>query len=122
MTHPCEPWFTSLVALEVLLQLPFFFVAVYALLNCETDKSRNTLIRGDGLFRSMCIVYGSSTATTLIPIFASIIMDQNTNVGEKGILFGFYLPYLIFPLWLVVIAVCEENVFGKTLALGKKKD
>eukprot|EP00579_Thalassiosira_antarctica_P032036 CAMPEP_0201993108 /NCGR_PEP_ID=MMETSP0905-20130828/1447_1 /ASSEMBLY_ACC=CAM_ASM_000554 /TAXON_ID=420261 /ORGANISM="Thalassiosira antarctica, Strain CCMP982" /LENGTH=84 /DNA_ID=CAMNT_0048547893 /DNA_START=46 /DNA_END=296 /DNA_ORIENTATION=+ len=28
MTHPPQPWFSSLVSLEVLFQLPFFLVAV----------------------------------------------------------------------------------------------
>ncbi|KAL7534684.1 hypothetical protein ACHAXR_007941 [Thalassiosira sp. AJA248-18] len=104
MAHPPQPWFSSMVAIEVLFQLPFFFVAVYAMLQQSKDW--------DGLFRSLCIIYGSSTATTLVPIFASLLTDQDTTVGEKGVLLGFYLPYFLFPLWLVVIAVCEENVFG----------
>mmetsp|Transcript_2036 Transcript_2036/g.3209 ORF Transcript_2036/g.3209 Transcript_2036/m.3209 type:complete len:131 (-) Transcript_2036:157-549(-) len=128
MTHPHEPWFSSLVTLEVLLQLPFFFLAVYALLqqpqlkkNEERGEQINyALIRGDGLFRSLCMIYGSMTATTLIPILASFLLDEDTTVGEKGVLVGFYLPYLIFPLWLVVIAVCEENVFGRSKEEGKK--
>jgi len=117
MTYPFQPWFTALVGIEVLFQVPFFFLAIYALLhqskNCENS---NALIRGDSLFRSLCIVYGSSTATTLIPIFASIFTNQDTTVGEKAILCSFYLPYIIFPLWLVVIAVCEDNVFGTKMA------
>lgn len=123
MTHPHQPWFSSLVALEVLFQLPFFFLAVYALLQqSKNNKKRNenALIQGDGIFRSLCIVYGSSTATTLVPIFASVFTDHDTTMGEKGVLLGFYLPYLVFPLWLVVIAVCEENVFGADLAKKKK--
>jgi len=123
MTHPPQPWFSSLVSLEVLFQLPFFLVAVYALLqkqskNCE-ENYKHSLIRGDGLFRSLCIIYGSSAATSLVPNLASLLTDHDTTVGEKGVLLGFYLPYLIFPLWLVVIAVCEENVFGAKEA-GKK--
>ena len=123
MSHPPQPWFSSLISLEVFFQLPFFFVAVYALLQQQSksreENNKNALIRGDGLFRSLCMIYGSSTATTLVPILASLLTDHGTTVGEKGVLLGFYLPYLIFPLWLVVIAVCEENVFGAKEA-GKK--
>ena len=113
MVHPHQTWFSSLVAIEVLFQLPFFFVAVYAIFN-SNRTNKNTLIRGDGLFRSLCIIYGSSTATTLIPIFASIMTERETTTGEKGVLLTFYLPYIVFPLWLVIISVCEQNVFGGT--------
>lgn len=109
-----QPWFSSLILLEVLFQVPFFVLATYAMLQSSKNDhgvNRNPLIRGDGLFRSLCLIYGSSTATTLIPILASVLTDHNTTVKEKGVLMGFYLPYLFFPLWLLVIAVCEENVF-----------
>ena len=66
------------------------------------------------------MIYGSSTSTTLIPIFASILTQRDTTVAEKGVLLCFYLPYIIFPLWLVVIAVCEEDVFGKNLEKKRK--
>ena len=115
MLHPPQTWFSSLVAIEVLFQLPFFFLAVYAIFNSNRNgKNKNTLFRGDGLFRSLCIIYGSSTATTLIPIFASILTDADSTPSEKGVLLSFYLPYIVFPLWLVIIAVCEQNVFGGT--------
>ncbi len=128
MTHPPQPWFSSLVAIEILLQMPFFFVAVYALLQqrrtgTKVKKNNNnsggSLLEGNGIFRSLCMVYGSSTATTLVPIFASIVTDHDTTLREKGILLCFYLPYFIFPLWLVIIAVCEENVFGSKLNKGE---
>lgn len=105
MTRPPPTWFSSMVAIEVLFQLPFFVFALYAML-------QQSKIRGDGIFRSLCLIYGSSTATTLVPIFSTILVDQDTNVGEKGVLLSFYLPYFIFPVWLVVIAVCEENIFA----------
>jgi hypothetical protein len=118
MTHPPQPWFTSLVAIEMLLQMPFFFVALYTILQhpkndtkINNQNKHGSIIQGNGIFRSLCMVYGSSTATTLIPIFASIVTENETTLGEKSILLCFYLPYFIFPLWLVVIAVCEENVF-----------
>jgi hypothetical protein len=116
MMHP-PTWFSSLVVIELVFQVPFFFLAVYAIARRSNDKA---VVRGDGVFRSMCMIYGSSTATTLIPIFASILTQRDTTVAEKGVLLCFYLPYIIFPLWLVVIAVCEEDVFGKNLEKKRK--
>ena len=108
MTHPTEPWFTSLVSIEILFQLPFFVYAVNSLLNNKFGPH----------FRSLCIVYGASTATTLVPILASIASDTDTTASEKGILFGFYLPYLIFPLWLTIISVFDETA---SASVGSKK-
>ena len=110
MTHPTEPWFTSLVSLEILFQLPFFFYAV------------NSLLRNNygPYFRPLCMVYGASTATTLIPILASISSDSNITTNEKGVLFGFYLPYLIFPLWLTIISVFDEAAAASTANKKKK--
>ena len=99
----------------------FFLPSIFDLCTQPEFYHRTVTWRlcGDGLFRSLCIIYGSSTATTLIPILSSIISDEDTTIEEKGILLGFYLPYLIFPIWLVSIAVCEQNVFGSET---KKKE
>ena len=113
MQHPVEPWFSSLVSIEVMFQLPFFFLAVYALLQQPRSPQKRT-IRGDGQFKTLCVVYGSSTATTLVPILQHILSDEETTLSEKGILLSFYLPYLIFPVWLVVIAICNEDMFDST--------
>jgi hypothetical protein len=111
MEHPVQPWFSSLVSIEVIFQLPFFFLAIYAILQQSKQPQKRT-IHGDGTFKSLCIIYGSSTATTLVPILQCILTDEETNMSEKGILLGFYLPYLIFPIWLVTIAVCNDDIFG----------
>ena len=101
MTHPTEPWFTSLVSIEIVFQLPFFFYAVYSILKNKFGP----------YFRPLCIVYGASTSTTLVPILASITTDDNTKIAEKGVLLGFYLPYLIFPLWLTILAIFDEGMY-----------
>ena len=120
MQHPVEPWFSSLVLVEVIFQLPFFFLAIYAILQ-QSKHPQNRTIRGDGPFKSLCIIYGSSTATTLVPILQCILTDEATNLSEKGILLGFYLPYLIFPLWLVIIAVSNDDIFGGVEACKKEQ-
>lgn len=108
MAHPTEPWFRSLISLEILFQLPFFVYAVHCLLQQK-----------DGiLFRSLCIVYGASTSTTMVPILASIASDSDATFSEKSILLGFYLPYLIFPLCLTLITV-RDNIVSDS-EKGKK--
>ena len=108
-----DVWFSSVVACEILFQLPFFVYAVYALL----DPAR---VNGKGGFRSACLIYGSHTATTLVPILATIATDPETNSAQRATLFGFYLPYLVFPVWLVYIAVRNEDVFGGSHAKSNK--
>ena len=108
-----DVWFSSVVACEILFQLPFFAYAVYALLDPER-------VNGRGIFRSACLIYGSHTATTLVPILATIATDPETNWAQRATLFGFYLPYLVFPLWLVYIAVRNEDVFGGSRAKSNK--
>lgn len=109
-----DVWFSSVVACEIVFQLPFFAYAVYALL----DQTR---VNGRGGFRTACLVYGSHTATTLIPILATIATDPETDWTQRATLFGFYLPYLMFPLWLVCIAASNEDVFGTSSGDGKSK-
>lgn len=111
MTHPTETWFTSLVSLEIVFQLPFFFYAVYSILNCAYGF----------YFRPLCIAYGASTATTLIPILACVLSDDDTTTSEKGVLLGFYLPYLMFPLWLMILGVCEAGTLIDEGSVGMKK-
>ena len=118
MEHPVQPWFSSLVSIEVIFQLPFFFLAIYAILQ-QTKHPKQRTISGDGTFKSLCIVYGSSTATTLVPILQYILTNEGTNLSEKGVLLGFYLPYLIFPLWLTIIGVCNEDIFDGEVANKK---
>jgi hypothetical protein len=97
-------FFSSLVLCELVFQLPFFFIATYALL------TRN--VSGEGWFRSACMIYGSHTTTTLVPILGSIIADAATDSSQKILLFFFYFPYFIFPLWLTLIAAVSKDVFN----------
>jgi hypothetical protein len=53
MTPPYQTWFTAIVTCEFLLQLPFFFIACYALWTGT--------VSGKGWFRSSCLVYGAHT-------------------------------------------------------------
>ena len=114
MRSPHDVWFQSIIAGECIFQLPFFFVAVHVLMN--TDK-----YSGSGWFRSMCMIYGTHTATTLLPILACHCENADATFVEKAMVISIYLPYLIFPLWLVYIAFVSEDVLGKSIE-SKKTD
>ena len=98
MAHPIEPWFKSLILMELLFQLPFFVYAVHCLVQNKFGR----------YFQTLSIVYGASTSTILVPILACIVTDDDTTFSEKSVLLGFYLPYLMFPLWLTVISVFDN--------------
>jgi hypothetical protein len=95
---PYEPWFQSLVFCEVVLQVPFFIVAVYVLWTNATEPT---------WFRTSCLVYGSHASTTLVPILATTLLNSINSLEEKAILIGFYLPYMLIPFWLVYL--CATN-------------
>ncbi|KNC51450.1 transmembrane protein 97 [Thecamonas trahens ATCC 50062] len=107
-------WFVSLVVCEALLQLPFFFVAVYAFV-----AKRNWI-------RIPAIIYGAHVATTLVPILAEIAYAEPKADSPGGVLtpelratlIAIYIPYLLVPITLVVRMACAEHPFGEP---GKAK-
>jgi len=109
MTPPYDNiFFTSFIWCELLFQLPFFVIATNVLCGKKVD--------GTGWFRSLCLIYGAHTCTTLIPILVSIANQSENTTKEKIILVAFYLPYLIFPFWLTLICL-----FNKDILLDRQK-
>mmetsp|Transcript_37344 Transcript_37344/g.87104 ORF Transcript_37344/g.87104 Transcript_37344/m.87104 type:complete len:137 (-) Transcript_37344:319-729(-) len=120
-------WFRALVWAEVIFQLPFFVAASSVL--CRYGGKAGSI--GDRSsppwFRSVCIIYGVHTATTLIPIFASILDPPPevpvSTLSERAVLASFYLPYFLFPAYLVIIAMChEQDMFGDRSTDRKMKN
>ena len=100
-------WFQSIVTLELLFQLPFFFVALYYLSDAS-DKSY------PDSFRTACIAYGAHTATTMAPILATLVTNSNATMTERMAVTAVYLPYLVFPLWILWIAATTRRVEVKS--------
>jgi len=91
------PWFRALVLGELSLQLPFFFVAVYAF-----ARRRNWI-------RLPALVYGVHTATTLLPILAELAAATSVTEAQRLTLLAVYLPYFMLPLACAVwMCSCEE--------------
>jgi len=93
-------WFRSIVACELLFQLPFFFVAV------------NGFWHGKNSMRLPCLVYGAHVATTLVPILDAFAHASHLTPEQKAILIGIYFPYLLVPLLLVWVMWMHERPFG----------
>ena len=130
-------WFQSMVWLELLCQLPFFCWAVYNLLlfndkhnnaSSSTSSNNNNQIIAyyyPDSFRTACIAYGAHTATTMIPILATLLLGDNNNatitIGERIMVTGLYLPYLLFPLWILGIAATSTTSTTATITASKIK-
>jgi hypothetical protein len=105
MSTPFEVWLQAVVLGEMIFQLPFFFIAVRML----SDDQREQYPRW---FQMASIIYGSHTATTLIPILATIWFrdeEQEAPLHLRVLCLTIYLPYLIFPAWLAWIAASDEE-------------
>ncbi|KAJ2823263.1 Transmembrane protein 97 [Coemansia erecta] len=89
-------WFRSLLVCELLLQLPFFFYAVWALWNKSPQR------------HLMLLVYGVHVATTMAPILGMLVFgDIDRSCGERVRLGAMYLPYLVIPLVMAGVSFRE---------------
>jgi len=62
----------------------------------------------------MVIVYGTHTATTLIPILSEIAYSDVLTFNEKSILTTFYLPYFIIPAIFAIYFAFHADPFRNT--------
>ena len=114
MRAPQPGWFRALVACELGLQLPFFFVALRAL-----------AARDDGA-RDAMLVYGAHVATTMVPILGVLATDESAFPSERArlTLICIYSPYLLVPLLLVIVMMSDSRPFSDAsppMPLAKKK-
>ena len=84
-------WFKSIVLIEVLLQFPFFFVAVWALYN-----------KIEYNYRIGFCIYGAHVATTMVPILGEFLLNASLGEKERWTLVLIYIPYLIIPMMLLL--------------------
>ena len=104
-------WFKSVLAAEVVLQLPFFFVALYAWLTKAT------------WIRIPTIAYGAHVATTLVPIIGDFLFAQGgpvlfQNTQQRLTLVALYSPYFVIPLLLMWRAMARAHMFDPNMVAG----
>ena len=116
MRYPSPSWFQSLVLGEVLLQLPFFVVAIRVI---QEHNSCNSNIkdaqRYPPWFRNASLVYGAHVSTTLIPILTTFWTSEEMHRGQVLATSLIYSPYLLFPLALLWHAVSDEPIAGYSM-------
>ncbi len=85
-------WFKALILAELTLQLPFFFIATYA-----------WIYRREWI-RIPTIIYGAHTATTLLPVFGSVLYHDAVGFTTRNrfLLFAMYSPYFVMPLAMML--------------------
>ncbi|PIA17643.1 transmembrane protein 97 [Coemansia reversa NRRL 1564] len=105
-------WFRSMLLCELILQLPFFFYAVWAL---WTDNPHRHL---------PFLVYGVHVSTTMIPVLGTLVRGEiNRTCGERMLLASMYLPYLLVPLSMALISFtkCSRAISAATATLPSKR-
>jgi len=116
----------------MILQLPFFIAA----LKMITISSSSTLPMSDATneggketpqhypswFRSVCVIYGSHVATTLVPIISTFAMSREMSTQQKCATITIYSPYLIFPLWVMWLAIREDFVGEEKMEAELKRE
>jgi len=93
-------WFLSLVATELLIQLPFFFVALYAFV------ARREWIRVP------LVAYGGFVTATMVPILSELALAEGLGAGKRAALLMMYVPYLVVPAVFVVWECRRERLFA----------
>ncbi|KAJ2689442.1 Transmembrane protein 97 [Coemansia spiralis] len=85
--RPDMTWFRSLLACELVLQMPFFFYAAWALwTNCPRRHAP-------------LLIYGVHVATTMLPILSMLYRGNiDRPCSTRAMLAGIYMPYLLIPL------------------------
>lgn len=76
MVSPAAPWFGALVWMEIFFQVPFFAFATVAFV-----KKWNTV-------RIPCIIYGSSAATSVVPIIGDVLASDKLTDPQRYKLIG----------------------------------
>ena len=76
--------------------MPTFFLGAFA------------LYRNDRRVWLLLVIYGASTATTLIPVLGMVLAAPGegekggVNATQRATLLACYLPYLLLPLFMTV--------------------
>ena len=99
-------WLKALLTFEIF-QVPFFFVAAYALL-----FKKNWI-------KIPAIIYSSHVVTAVSLILAELYFSSRITFEQKTVLFSFYLPYLLIPACLLTYMCAYAQPFSKSA--GKKQ-
>jgi hypothetical protein len=95
LAKPMGLWLSAFMTGECFLQLPYFILAIHML------ASKNEVY--PEWFRLVSLIYGAHTATTLVPILTLLLTNPDATLFQRLFLSSIYVPYLIFPAWLICL-------------------
>ncbi|KAI7900312.1 transmembrane protein 6/97 [Cokeromyces recurvatus] len=105
-------WYLSFIVCELLIQLPFFFIACVG------------LIKDCKYIRLPLAIYGSHVATTVLPSILEVLLNPELklNQTERLVLCSFYAPYFILPLIMLIDSFIRVNKYMKVNKILKKTE
>ncbi|CAO3654226.1 unnamed protein product [Mucor hiemalis] len=94
-------WFLSFICCELIVQLPFFFIACVG------------LVKDSKYIRLPLAIYGAHVATTVLPSLAEVLLNPNLKLDqtERLTLSAFYAPYFLLPLIMIVDLYIQVNKY-----------
>lgn len=95
-------WMKALIGFEVL-QVPFFFIAVYA------------IVLKKNWIRIPSIIYSTHVVTAVSLILTDFYNSAKLTFNQKAVLFSFYLPYLLIPLSLLLYMSFVPKPFKRSI-------
>jgi hypothetical protein len=98
-----DVWFQSFIGAELIIQLPYFFVAITYMLTVQMASFPEW-------FRIFSMVYVAQVVTSMIPILGTIVFNPMATLSQRCILSSIYLPYLIIPLSLLFYVLEPSKV------------
>ncbi|TNY18090.1 transmembrane protein 6/97 [Rhodotorula diobovata] len=108
-TSPLFAWFQSFILLEVIFQLPVFFLGVRGL--WKRDPSIYPLLA----------LYGASSATTTFACIATVLHTPGLSSAQLTKLLASYVPFMLVPLCIAVDYGTRLTRVMRALGEGKAK-
>ncbi|KAF9583149.1 Transmembrane protein 97 [Lunasporangiospora selenospora] len=114
MGDKTQVWYHTFLYMELVFQLPIFFYSAWALYNNRRSA-----------YLWIC-VYSAHVVTTVVPIVTSLHLCKphqfpfTISDEQKQILTSLYMPWVLFPLWMLYESFNQVRR-GEQSALKKKR-
>ncbi|GAA5940097.1 Ema19p [Sporobolomyces koalae] len=108
-TNPVFAWFQAFIILEVIFQLPTFFLGIRG------------LYRGTPTIYPLLAIYGASSATTTYACLATVLTMPGIPTAHLVKLLASYVPFLMVPLAMAVDFGIRMNTIAASTSSAKQK-
>ncbi|GAA5848615.1 hypothetical protein JCM5353_000930 [Sporobolomyces roseus] len=108
-TNPVFAWFQAFIILEVVFQLPTFFLGVRG------------LYRNSPSIYPLLALYGASCATTTYACLATVLYMPGISQAHLIKLLASYIPFLLIPLAMAIDFGMRLTRIARLEEIGKRK-